>query len=152
MIYVDIDGVIADFKSWISQYGEFTEEDWAKTDKPWKIMEENIDILYADLPALDLLPHFNNIYQQGNCRFLSALPYQWYETEYWNIAANNKLKWVKKHIDNFKDSDLILTRGANKKIEYCEPGFVLYDDRKDTIEKWIKHGGIGIHIKGRSIQ
>lgn len=152
MIYIDVDGVIADFNFWISQYGEFTEDDWAKTNKPWKIMEEHIDVLYSNLNPLDLLVHFNNLYQYGNCKFLSAAPYQWYETELWNKAVENKLSWMRKHIENFKDEDLIVTRGANKKLDFCKTNYVLYDDRKDTVEKWINAGGIGIYVKGRPIK
>jgi hypothetical protein len=156
-IYVDMDGVIVDFKGWISQFGTFTEDDWRNPKKailsPWKIMEENIEECYIDAQPLDLLSKFNSMYNlETNIKFLTALPSQWYETPKWKIASKNKITWLQRYITNFDIADVIFTKGATNKITYCKPGDTLYDDRIDTIIKWNSANGIGIHTIGNPIK
>jgi len=148
MIYVDMDGVIADFKQWISSYEVFTEDDWSNTNKPWALMDEHIDTIYTDLYTLPDIVKFNDMYNSmpGQVKFLSALPHTWYDNKF-EIGYDNKAKWLHANIDNFKDGDLICTRGSNDKIRYCDIGDTLYDDRIDIIERWNDAGGIGIHVK-----
>mgnify|MGYP000042805701 CR=1 FL=1 len=150
-IYVDMDGVIADFESWImSILPDITEDDWRYNDGPWNVMADNVDIIYRNLKPLHLLPHFNNLYQvHGDVKFLSAIPTQWFGTEKWDKAVNNKVSWLLNHIDDFLVSDAIFTKGASDKINYMKPGDILYDDRQDTVDAWTKAGGVGIHVKGR---
>lgn len=152
--YVDMDGVIADFKSWISQFGTYTEADWKNStlgNNPWEIMDKNFATCYLDLAPLDLLPKFNELYNLGNVKFLTALPSMWYNTNKWQIAKDNKTKWLLTHISNFRMNDIIVTNGARDKIQYCIPGDTLYDDRLDTINLWNSTGGNGIHIVGKRL-
>lgn len=153
MIYVDMDGVIADFEGWIKTFiPDITEEDWKNTRKPWVVLEENYMTAYRDLQPLDLISHFNNLYNNvENVVFLTALPSGWYETEKWEIGCHNKRAWLADHIDNFRFNDVIFTKTAREKIDYVKPRHVLYDDREDTLKHWRDNGGIGIHVKGRRI-
>lgn len=114
-------------------------------------MDDNIDTVYRNQEPLHLLEHMNYLYNNlPNVKFLSAIPTNWYDDEDKKaIATSNKLYWLINHIDNFNVKDAIFTRGAKDKMNYCEPGDVLYDDREDTIESWCKLGGIGIRVKGR---
>ena len=114
-------------------------------------MDDNIDTVYRNQEPLHLLEHMNYLYNNlPNVKFLSAIPTNWYDDEDKKaIATSNKLYWLINHVDNFNVKDVIFTRGAKDKMNYCEPGDVLYDDREDTIESWCKLGGVGIRVKGR---
>lgn len=151
MIYIDMDGVIADFEGWItSVLPEVTEDDWRYNDSPWKVLDENIETVYRDLKPLHLLPYINYMYNSlDNVKFLSAVPKKWAGSDFWDKAVANKRTWLLKHIDNFQVRDAIFTKGAGDKINYMKPGDVLYDDRQDTIDTWNEAGGLGIHVKGR---
>lgn len=146
-----MDGVICDFEGWIKEFiPDITEEDWKHTNKPWKVLDDNYEVAYKYLHPLDLLQHFNTLYQNiPDVVFLSALPSSWYGTERWDIGCQNKLYWLKNHIDFFDTGDAIFTKTAREKIDHLKPGDVLYDDREDTIKAWQNNGGIGIHVKGR---
>lgn len=151
-IFIDMDGVITDFRGWITTYlPDLTEDDWRYTAEPWDVMTENIDVCYLEQEPLHLLEHFNYLYNNlPNVKFLSAIPKSWFDDEEKKyISTTNKLKWLALHIDNFKEEDAIFTRGAAGKVQYCNPGDVLYDDRKDTCETWCHRGGIGICVEGR---
>jgi len=60
MYYVDVDGVVADFEGWISNFGSFSEDDWRYSTKPWKILEENIEVKFSDNV---LIEKFSNIFK-----------------------------------------------------------------------------------------
>ena len=150
MYYIDMDGVVADFKKWIESYKTFSEDEWRYTNEPWSVMEDNIDVVYYNLQPTNLLPGFVNLYNTGQAKFLTALPKAWKDTEYWDIAAENKTAWLEKYVHKFKREDIIITPGAGPKIDYCQPGDFLFDDRWDTIQRWNEAGGIGIRVEGSS--
>jgi len=52
-----------------------------------------------------------------------------------------KHDWVKRELPGVH---LILRTAKNKK-EFAAPDSILIDDRKENIESWIEHNGIGIH-------
>lgn len=149
-IYIDLDGVIADFHGWIKQHiPDINEDMWRNTDIPWKFLNENYKIVYRDLKPLHLLPQMNYLYNHlDNVKFLTALPNEFWDNEKGNIAKQNKTYWLKKHITNFNSNDVIFTPTAKAKIKYAEHNAVLYDDRQDTIQAWNNAGGIGILVKG----
>lgn len=155
--YIDMDGVIADFRTWMQQYiPDIQEEHWKKVthgSDPWKVMDDNVDEIYRDFGTLDLLPMMNQMYNHlPNTKFLSAIPRRWHGTPSWDIAKENKLTWLEKHIDNFVREDAIFAKGSGDKVNYLKPGDVLYDDLEGNIKKWNREGGIGIHVEGRRSQ
>lgn len=149
-IYIDMDGVIADFHSWMKSYiPDIDESMWKGSGGPWKVMEENYKEVYLNFKPLHLLSHMDHLYNHlDDVKFLTALPHSWWDTPKGEIAKLNKTAWLTKHINNFNENDVIFSCGANDKIKYVEPNAVLYDDREDTIEKWNAAGGIGILVKG----
>lgn len=58
----------------------------------------------------------------------------------------NKLYWLKKHLDLVEDR-VIITRGIKGKFEHLKEGDILYDDNIDTVKKCLKLGIYGIYIK-----
>ena len=145
-----MDGVIADFASWMKKHiPDIDENMWKGTNRPWKVMEENYKEVYLNLEPLHLLSYANHMYNNlENVKFLTAIPHSWWDTNEGEIARRNKTTWLEKHIDNFCYDDVIFTPGAKDKIKYVQPNAVLYDDREDTIQAWNAAGGIGIHVKG----
>jgi|TARA_B110000908_G_scaffold57571_1_gene70185 hypothetical protein len=150
IIYIDMDGVIADFSSWMKSHIPDIDEDmWRGTDKPWNVMKENYKEVYLNLKPLHLLSHANYMYNNlEHVKFLTAIPHSWWDTHEGEIAKLNKTTWLNQHINNFKDEDVIFTAGAKDKVKYANESSVLYDDREDTIQAWNAAGGIGIHVKG----
>ena len=149
-IYIDMDGVIADFHGWMkSHVPDITEDMWRNTNIPWDVMNDNYRECYLDLEPLHLLGHANYLYNSlPNVKFLTAIPTDWWMDYKGDIAMLNKTMWLERYINNFEDEDVLFTPGAGGKIKYAEQGAVLYDDREDTIRSWNEAGGIGIHVKG----
>jgi hypothetical protein len=145
-----MDGVIADFDGWMKKHvPDINEYLWKNTSVPWDVMDKHYNTLYRDLDTLHLTPWMSSIYNNFNSvKFLTAIPEKWYGNHKGEIAKLNKTYWLEKHIENFSINDVIFTPSANNKIQYAEPRAVLYDDREDTILKWNKAGGIGVHVKG----
>ena len=149
-VYIDMDGVIADFHSWMKSYiPDINESMWKESNRPWKIMEENYKEVYLNLEPLHFLDYANYLYSNlDDVKFLTAIPHSWWDTSKGEIAKLNKTEWLNKYINNFNEEDVIFSKGAGDKLRYVERGAVLYDDRTDTVEKWNAAGGIGILVKG----
>lgn len=149
-VYIDLDGVCADFKGWVNQYATVKEEDWVNTDLPYRLMEEHVDEVFLVFDTLNLFPHMNAIYNSDiEAKVLTAIPKRFFDNELGVKMRQNKLKWCQKHFDNFKEDDIIFANSFADKVNYLKPGDVLYDDRKDTIEMWNQAGGVGINVEGR---
>jgi|TARA_B110000908_G_C10231739_1_gene440983 hypothetical protein len=151
MIYIDMDGVIANFSGWMKQHiPDLDESMWKGTGRPWKVMKENYKDVYLNLEPLHLLSYANHMYNNlERVKFLTAIPHSWWDTQEGEQAMINKRLWLERYIDNFSYEDVIFTAGAKDKIKYVEENAVLYDDRQDTIDAWNEAGGTGIHVKGR---
>ena len=154
--YIDMDGVIADFATWMKQYIPDIEEKHWRDEKhrgtkndPWAIMDANVDEIYKDFGTLDLLPFFQEMYgQMSDVKFLTAIPKRWYGTDDWETAKWNKLTWLENHFEAFNYDDAIFAKGSGDKWNYAKPGDILFDDLEGNIKKWRRAGGIGIHVKG----
>lgn len=71
-------------------------------------------------------------------------------------ADKDKREWVRKHLPQVKDENIILVRDNNDKAKYAK-GNVLIDDHTPNLLNWISQGGYGIKVanyhnckKGRS--
>lgn len=150
-IYIDMDGVIADFQGWIKQHiPDINEDMWRNSDIPWKFMSDNYTECYLTLNHLHFLQYADYLYNNLNdVKFLTALPKEWWDNTKGEIAMLNKTTWLENHINNFNADDVIFTPGASAKLKYAGFGTVLYDDREDTIHAWNKTGGIGVLVKGQ---
>lgn len=146
MIYLDMDGVIADFttayleltnsmcmyddiRDWnIYYYTKQTEEQfWMTVDLAGEDFWVNIPI-YKN--AVDMI---KKLREKDHVTILTSV------SEKAPIAAIGKIKWLNKHI-----SPMIPICIDDKKWKYAGPNTTLIDDKPENIIEFIKCGGKGL--------
>ena len=149
--YIDLDGVLDDFDLWLAtKIGHVTHE----PEEAYEVMVKYADECFLDTKVITHTDaYFDMLKKDPNCYVLSALslpenlaPYCKDRTpeEICKIHKKNKIQWAVNH--GIPREKVIICRCAEDKINYCKPGDILYDDRRDTIKKWNDLGGIGIHV------
>jgi len=134
-IYVDMDGVIADFDKYIyDRTGEHYDDD-AKT---WEFVLKVPHFYYK----LDPTPYFDQLWDSiirvgANVEMLIALPRVTPIPE----AKQDKLDWVTTYIN--KDVKVNFGPFSRDKWRHCKPGDVLIDDKPSNIAEWSDVGGFG---------
>jgi len=138
-IFLDLDGVMADFDGYFRQlYGKY----------PWD---------YEDGDAFDVIIS-NTDQGKGYFRSLPLMPRAmdlWNEIKKYNpiiltatghmipSAAEEKIEWVRKHISETAEI-IIETKGRDKYKHIRNPTDLLIDDRSKAIDPWVKSGAVGI--------
>ena len=137
-IYLDLDGVFADYKKRFKEivhfeYDEDPEGSWKRLDK--------VDHLFLTLePFPNAKRFYDTIAGTGvPHKFLTALPRL---TGKLNTAAQDKTQWVHTHLN--PEADVICTEGWRGKAAYAQPDAILIDDMQRNIDAWREAGGIGI--------
>jgi hypothetical protein len=141
MIYVDMDGVIANFnKRYIDKFGVTPEETRHK-----KSFSENFKKFIDDreFANLELMPDAQLLFSFLNSR--SNIPKEILSStarEDSHVAiSEQKHEWLKKHNINYKEN---FVPGKSLKAQYATPTSILIDDTLSVIDAWDKAGGIGI--------
>lgn len=141
-LYIDLDGVMADFdKYFLQQFGIESN----KLDDPtlWKWINGHGNF-FLNLPLCEGAIDFFKSVAHLNPTILTACPKSNY-----TIAAVQKRQWVYKHLNN--DITVIpMMGGKNKCLFMHSPGDVLIDDFEKNCIPWREHGGIAIHHKNFS--
>lgn len=151
MIYIDLDGVLADLGSWIcniTPLGLTVQEEFHGIARKYhkeiflesKRIRANFNLLRGDYRILSALPNEPEFLRYGikageNPVELSKKFLGFYR---------NKLLWCKEH--GIPENRVILVPTRKHKLLYCRRGDVLYDDNPDTIARWSECGGLGILI------
>jgi len=139
MIYLDLDGVVADFyKRYIDLYNVV----------PSEVSRKEFDLHFAhfietrQFETLELMPGAIELIE-----FLRGLDVP---TEILSSTSNEKrhadiseqkLNWLKEHQIDFKSN---LVPGKRLKKTYANPNSILIDDTPQNIDQWRQQGGIGI--------
>jgi 5'(3')-deoxyribonucleotidase len=142
-IYVDMDGVLANFeKKWVELHGfdpEMTHKHKKERKEQFKQFVKNHEFAVLEpMPDMETLVNYLND-KLGNIpkEILSSTAH---EDTYEPISQQKKV-WLRKYKIDWKDN---YVPGKKHKYKFAEPGYVLIDDDKQNIEDWNKAGGIGI--------
>jgi hypothetical protein len=142
-IYLDLDGVIADFNK---KYKEMFDVYPKKAEK-----DKNFDKFFTEFidkqafVTLDLMPNAINLVsylrQTGiPVEILSSTASERRDSQ----IRPQKMKWLSDHQIEFP---AILVPGAYLKKEFALPTAILIDDTEKNIIQWQEAGGIGILYK-----
>lgn len=145
-IYLDMDGVVADFNRFASDFlgrqigwneQDLTQEEWNKLD--------SIGNLYFKLPLIQestkLVAMAKSFSTRFNVEFLTAIPRQ----KSMPSAESDKKQWLDIYYPGMK---MNIGPYSRDKQNWCKPGDILIDDKWSNIEQWFNKGGIGIYHEG----
>jgi hypothetical protein len=138
-IYVDCDGVLADFDTHFEDHIGLKSSHYESTHgskRFWETIQHEFDQFFYHLPKMPDAVELMSILKSYGFRpiILTGCPRgDWSRVQ--------KLKWGEKH---FPGIPMITCISANKR-DYCHPGDVLIDDMLTHRQKWVDAGGVYIH-------
>ena len=140
-IYLDMDGVIADFEErFVGLFGE----DSYRNDRSRKNFSVNweqfvttsqFETLNWFKGANELLDYINKLGVEVEILSSSGGP------KFHNLVAEQKKKWLSERGLNYKPN---IVSGKKKKAEFATPKSILIDDTPEVIQYFTEAGGIGI--------
>ncbi len=137
-IYIDLDGVLADFDKWKLEYAKTYQEILINNSEFWR-QASKVNHLYKHLDvmpdAFKLLKYLKSL--NIPLAILTGIPKKSSMPE----AEQDKRDWVKKYIG---DIEFNIGPYSVNKQRFSGPGLVLIDDNELNITQWIQKGGIGI--------
>jgi hypothetical protein len=146
-VYVDMDGVIADFSKRYKEKFRVTPEETRSNKQFGGLFKKFIDD--GEFSTLDLMPDAKELLQ-----FLHELdvPKEILSStarpENHGMIAPQKQMWLHKHNIQYKAN---FVPGKSLKYKYATPDSIIIDDTKSVIDDWNKAGGIGIlHTDAKS--
>jgi len=147
VIYIDMDGVVADFDTFVGgvlgrEIGWGTSQDL--TDDEW-VKLASVDRLYYQLPlmpdATKLVAYAKSLSTRFYIEFLTAIPRRTTIPS----AQADKQAWITKYFPGMRMNIGPFSRDKQK---WCIPGDILIDDRPSNIKEWEAAGGIAIYHTG----
>ena len=142
-LYLDMDGVVADFDEYAFRVLGVAPSGGVYPDDIWKQIAEN-DRLYRDLKKTDYADQLVDecrdlaLTKEWQLIFLTAVP----KANDIKWAFYDKMVWVQKY---YPDIPVHFGPYSFDKWQHCQPGDILIDDRPSNIEEWRTAGGIAIH-------
>lgn len=144
VLFVDLDGVLADFVAGVSKLVPDYDEKKYQQDpkyrhKMWKAVADYTKEggkLWAELDLMpDAMVLWDYVSKYPDTEILTATG----DPEYG--AAEQKREWVLKHLGNVKVN---IVRQSKEKARWAEQNHILIDDMQKSIGPWEEAGGIGI--------
>lgn len=138
-IYLDMDGVLTDFRSQVYSlgYGTVSELESEGADHLWKVIASQGEGFWAEMPWM---PDGKKLWEEVkkyNPTILSApAPMK--------ASSEGKRKWIKKNLG--PSIKYIFIRARDKHL-YAKHRSILIDDDIRNITEWRQKGGIAIHHK-----
>ena len=148
MIYLDVDGVIADFEAGLKVLGWTGDLYNRGRGELSKFMYEQWERIFSTAPLTPNADYFMTLYEtenqiQNNCQILTAMGSHYTPKQAHTVYAN-KLAWLEKQ--GFEREHINIVPTAEDILPFCKPGAVLYDDKRWTIKRWNELGGLGILV------
>jgi len=139
-IYLDMDGVIADFSKRYKELYHMEPRQAEKKKEFIKFFDEFIET--KQFESLDLMPE-----SEKGLEFLrkASVPTQILsstasEARY-DAISKQKMIWLQKHGITFTPN---FVPGKRHKYKWAKPDTIIIDDTESVIDDWRKAGGIGI--------
>lgn len=145
-IYLDMDGVVADFDEYAGRTLGVPPSQGIYPDDIWNQLATNGRI-YRDLVLCEganlLVNTMKDIAEKHklDLKFLSAVP----KANDVPWAFYDKVEWAQKH---FSGIPVMFGPFSKDKHTHCKPGDILIDDRLSNIEEWTAAGGHAILYAG----
>ena len=147
MIYLDMDGVLADFDRGVRELCgmEPQSQNGKRSAKLDDLMWEAIRKAGHFYDRLELMPGakemFGRIYGKygDRCEILTGVPKPERGID---TAGEDKIAWMKRELSDTVRVNIVLRK---QKLDFCKgPESVLIDDMEKTILEWREAGGTGI--------
>jgi hypothetical protein len=140
MIYVDMDGVIADFSKRYKEKFKVTPEQTRSNKDFGRYFSEFIaDREFQTLDPMEdaffLINHLDMLPVEKQILSSTARP------DSHDAIAPQKQEWLKAHGIDYKAN---FVPGKSLKYKFATPDSIIIDDTKSVIDDWNKAGGIGI--------
>lgn len=145
-IYIDMDGVVADFDAFVSNFlgrkigwgvSDITIDEWEKISK--------IDNLYFKLQLIPestkMVALCKSFSTRFDVSFLTAIPRQ----KTLPSAKQDKIEWIDRYFPG-----MIVNFGPYSvdKQNWCREGDILIDDKPENVEQWVAKSGVAVHHTG----
>ena len=154
-IYIDMDGVVADFDTAARQMLKATWEEEriaAQTgrwpDHKWRLIlnEQHFFRILPKMPQADELMALAHRFEQElgwRLRMLTAIPNK---NDFFE-CFQDKFDWMAEHYPGVR---VCFGPYSGDKHHHCRPGDILVDDRASNIAEWQQAGGLAVRVhRGR---
>lgn len=150
-IYVDMDGVLADFEGKFKEINSehlYTAEYITKYGKNsfWKLIDSyNRQHFFESLNWMSggkelwyfVTSNFSYV------KILTSLGKSDRGDEH--LTRDGKRGWLKKNLPDLRDEDIITVESRGRKKAYASPTSIIIDDTMSIIDDWRENNGIAIH-------
>ena len=145
-IYVDMDGVIADFFSALAEFRKVNHwKDQGEITLDTSIKDLRGTNFFETLPVFPFAKKLVDLVKSytGGDYYINTSPLR----DDLENSRKYKTKWLEKH--DFKPNDIIVTKRKESYAVDKQTGIpnILIDDRPKNLEKWVARGGIGIRYQ-----
>lgn len=139
-IFIDMDGVVADFdKHWIAKFGE--KKNWCDDKFKNEILNENLFEELPAMPMMQIIIEEAKIQQSMGARVYMLTSVGTTDLEAGTAAARQKTNWLKNHNIPFRP---IFVSYLQQKAFYAHKGAILIDDNLRATVPFGTNGGQAI--------
>lgn len=146
-LYLDIDGVFADFEGYIEEVAGKKMTEISSKELWSRIIPGLVNTPESPFLNFKLLPGAFDLYHDLRDLkpiFLSSTGFK-HDIETHRLVEKQKTKWVKENLD--KDAKVICVSASRYKSIFAANNSILVDDRTQSTDNWSKHGTSVLYTK-----